>query len=242
MKEFLVYTGLRLALFVGSLAVVVGIWTVAATDGVVPIVWAFVLAFVVSGVASYFLLNPFRERSPASCPPVPSGPQRGSRSDGPPRTPRTTRRHREPSRPTRPGPTPERRPCRRRTGALESAAGVPARRLLHGRRPRSDGIDADRAWLHEAIRKVEADANRSADTHLHVVPAAGALGHRPLPQGRVGPPDRLAEAPAGPVAVPLRAVQRLDRAGDHDHRGVRRARPRSPRPTSPGCSGCRSSR
>jgi cysteine synthase A len=30
--------------------------------------------------------------------------------------------------------------------------------------------DADRTWLNEAIRKVEADANRSADTHLHVFP------------------------------------------------------------------------
>ena len=28
----------------------------------------------------------------------------------------------------------------------------------------------DRAWLHEAVRKVEADSNRSADTHLHVFP------------------------------------------------------------------------
>jgi cysteine synthase A len=30
--------------------------------------------------------------------------------------------------------------------------------------------DRDRDWRHEAIRKVEADANRSADTHLHVFP------------------------------------------------------------------------
>ncbi|HET7682981.1 MAG TPA: PLP-dependent cysteine synthase family protein [Marmoricola sp.] len=30
--------------------------------------------------------------------------------------------------------------------------------------------DGDRAWVHEAIRLVEADANRSADTHLHVFP------------------------------------------------------------------------
>ena len=29
---------------------------------------------------------------------------------------------------------------------------------------------ADRAWVAEAIRKVEADSNRSADTHLHVFP------------------------------------------------------------------------
>ena len=45
--------------------------------------------------------------------------------------------------------------------------------------------DADRAWLHEAIRKVEADANRSADTHLHVFPLPEDWGDRPLPQGRV---------------------------------------------------------
>src|ERR1700754_2550340 len=30
--------------------------------------------------------------------------------------------------------------------------------------------DRDRTWVNEAIRKVEADANRSADTHLHVFP------------------------------------------------------------------------
>ena len=28
----------------------------------------------------------------------------------------------------------------------------------------------DRAWVERAIRRVEADANRSADTHLHVFP------------------------------------------------------------------------
>ena len=28
----------------------------------------------------------------------------------------------------------------------------------------------DRTWVHEAVRKVEADSNRSADTHLHVFP------------------------------------------------------------------------
>jgi cysteine synthase len=27
------------------------------------------------------------------------------------------------------------------------------------------------------------------------------VGHRPLPEGRVGPPDRIAEAPARPLAV-----------------------------------------
>ncbi len=33
----------------------------------------------------------------------------------------------------------------------------------------------DRSWVHDAIRKVEADANRSADTHLHVFPLPGVL-------------------------------------------------------------------
>ena len=62
MKEFLVYTGLRLALFAGALGIIVGIWSVASADGSVPLLWAVVLAFLVSGVASYFLLNAHRER------------------------------------------------------------------------------------------------------------------------------------------------------------------------------------
>lgn len=35
---------------------------------------------------------------------------------------------------------------------------------------------ADRAWVADAIRKVEADANRSADTHLHAFPLPGEWG------------------------------------------------------------------
>lgn len=62
MKEFLVYTLLRLAMLVGAFALTVGIWNLAAPDGRVPVVWALVIAFVVSGIASYFLLNPFREK------------------------------------------------------------------------------------------------------------------------------------------------------------------------------------
>ena len=59
MKEFWVYTGLRIALFLASLAVVAGIWAVAADE--VNLVWAVVIAFLVSGVGSYFLLNRQRE-------------------------------------------------------------------------------------------------------------------------------------------------------------------------------------
>ena len=48
-KEFAVYTLLRLVLLAGSFAMVAGIWVL-------------VIAFVVSGVASYFILNRPRER------------------------------------------------------------------------------------------------------------------------------------------------------------------------------------
>lgn len=55
MKEFWIYTGLRIALFLGSFAIVFGIW--AAITGDVPVVWAVVIAFVASGVGSYYLLE-----------------------------------------------------------------------------------------------------------------------------------------------------------------------------------------
>ena len=77
-------------------------------------------------------------------------------------------------------------------------------------------------WLSEAIRRVDADANRSADTHLHVFPMPDRVRRRPVPQGRVRPSDRVAEASARPLAVPLRAVQRLDHGGDDRGRGVER--------------------
>jgi len=54
-----VYTGLRLALFLGSLAIVSGIWFALTDD--VHYFWAVVIAFVVSGLGSYFLLNAQRE-------------------------------------------------------------------------------------------------------------------------------------------------------------------------------------
>ncbi|HEX6150235.1 DUF4229 domain-containing protein [Nocardioides sp.] len=59
MKEFWVYTGLRLLIFVGTLAVVFGVWLLASDQ--VPVLWAVVVAFAISGVASYFLLDRSRE-------------------------------------------------------------------------------------------------------------------------------------------------------------------------------------
>lgn len=61
MKEFAVYTLMRVILFLGALGVTVGIWA-AVTGGSVQMIWAVVIAFLVSGVASLFLLNPQRER------------------------------------------------------------------------------------------------------------------------------------------------------------------------------------
>lgn len=58
-KEFWIYTGLRLALFVGSLGIVVGLWFAIA--GAVPLLWALVIAFLMSGLGSYYLLNDQRE-------------------------------------------------------------------------------------------------------------------------------------------------------------------------------------
>lgn len=59
-KEFIVYTALRLVLFAASFAIVAGIW-LAVSDSV-PLMWVLVIALVISGVASYFVLNRQRER------------------------------------------------------------------------------------------------------------------------------------------------------------------------------------
>ncbi|TIC89263.1 DUF4229 domain-containing protein [Nocardioides sp. GY 10113] len=55
MKEFWIYTALRLGLFLGAFAIVFGIWFVAADS--VPVIWVIVVAFLLSGVASFLLLN-----------------------------------------------------------------------------------------------------------------------------------------------------------------------------------------
>ena len=59
MKEFVVYTAMRIGLFVASLLVVFGVWMLISDQ--VPVLWAVVIAFVMSGLASYFLLNRQRE-------------------------------------------------------------------------------------------------------------------------------------------------------------------------------------
>ncbi|MGH3347056.1 MAG: DUF4229 domain-containing protein [Nocardioides sp.] len=59
MKEFWVYTGLRALLFLATLAVVFGAWLLLADE--VPVLWAVVIAFAISGVASFYLLDRSRQ-------------------------------------------------------------------------------------------------------------------------------------------------------------------------------------
>ena len=55
----MIYTALRILLFFGALAVVVGIWLPL---GEVDLTWAILIAVVVSGIGSYFVLNAYREK------------------------------------------------------------------------------------------------------------------------------------------------------------------------------------
>jgi hypothetical protein len=54
-KEFWIYTGLRLLLFAASVGVVGGIW-LAVSDSA-NVMWILIIGLVVSGAASYFLLG-----------------------------------------------------------------------------------------------------------------------------------------------------------------------------------------
>ena len=60
MKEFVVYTVMRIALFLASFGVVVGVMALVF-DGRYNLFWAVILAFLTSGIASYFILNRQRE-------------------------------------------------------------------------------------------------------------------------------------------------------------------------------------
>ena len=60
MKEFVVYTVLRIVLFLASFGVVVGIMALLL-DGQYNLFWAVVLAFLISGVGSFFILDRQRE-------------------------------------------------------------------------------------------------------------------------------------------------------------------------------------
>jgi predicted Co/Zn/Cd cation transporter (cation efflux family) len=59
-KEFVVYTVMRILLFMASFGIVVGVMALAF-DGRYNLFWAIILAFLISGVASFFILDRQRE-------------------------------------------------------------------------------------------------------------------------------------------------------------------------------------
>ncbi|GAB3025522.1 hypothetical protein GCM10011376_11610 [Nocardioides flavus (ex Wang et al. 2016)] len=60
MKEFIVYTAMRIGLFLASFGIVVGVMALVL-DGRYNLFWAIVLAFLISGVASFYVLDRQRE-------------------------------------------------------------------------------------------------------------------------------------------------------------------------------------
>ncbi|MCL8023820.1 DUF4229 domain-containing protein [Nocardioides bruguierae] len=54
MKEFAIYTGLRILLFLASLAIVMGVWALLGTPNLLV---AMIAALLVSGIAGYWVLD-----------------------------------------------------------------------------------------------------------------------------------------------------------------------------------------
>jgi hypothetical protein len=61
-KEFWVYTASRLGLFVVSYAAIAGVYLLVSDDTQVPLIWPFLLAAIISSIASVYLLRGQRER------------------------------------------------------------------------------------------------------------------------------------------------------------------------------------
>lgn len=55
MKEFWIYTALRLVVFLAAFGIVAGIWALTADE--VPVFWALVVAFLISGAVSFVVLD-----------------------------------------------------------------------------------------------------------------------------------------------------------------------------------------
>jgi len=58
-KQFWIYNLMRFVVLIASLAIVIGVWSLLADE--VPLLWALVVAFVLSGVTSWFVLAPQRQ-------------------------------------------------------------------------------------------------------------------------------------------------------------------------------------
>ncbi|WP_167736492.1 DUF4229 domain-containing protein [Nocardioides sp. 1609] len=60
MKDFVVYTALRIGLFLLTWAAVTGAWLLVAGEAALGL--TFLIAFVLSGIGSYFVLSGPRDR------------------------------------------------------------------------------------------------------------------------------------------------------------------------------------
>jgi hypothetical protein len=61
-KEFVIYTASRVALFVAAYAVVVGVYLALTGADSIPLFWPFLVAIVISSIASVYLLKGQRGR------------------------------------------------------------------------------------------------------------------------------------------------------------------------------------
>jgi mannitol-specific phosphotransferase system IIBC component len=61
-KEFWVYTASRIGLFVVSYAAIAAVYLLATDDTQLPLIWPFLLAAVISSIASVYLLREQRAR------------------------------------------------------------------------------------------------------------------------------------------------------------------------------------
>src|SRR4051794_8003863 len=105
---------------------------------------------------------------------------------------------------------------------------------------REEHRERDRSWLSEAVRKVEADSNRSADTHLHVFPLPEAWDvDLYLKDESVHPTGSLKHRLARSLFLYALCNGWIGPGTPSWRR--RPGRPRSARRISPGCWGCRSS-
>jgi uncharacterized membrane protein len=65
-KEFLLYTGARIGVFVATYALVAGTYLLVTGGDRLPILWPLLVAAVISGVVSIYLLRGMRERFAAA--------------------------------------------------------------------------------------------------------------------------------------------------------------------------------